>query len=152
MSDARPFLSTEAARAAVVRELDVIDAALDRLRATSTDMVGNAFRVQVVERLETQHRLNRGLSYRLFGEMADPPDGDERPVTSGPGVRLRDVLASPLHLTTSEVRRRFRVAARLTVRRSLIGTPLPPELPALADAVESGAVGEDHIHQVCKAI
>jgi hypothetical protein len=72
----RPFLTAEVARAMVGADLDVIDAALTRLRETSTDMVGNAFRVEVTERLETQLRIAGGLSYRMFAEMADPPDGD----------------------------------------------------------------------------
>jgi hypothetical protein len=39
-------------------DLDVIDAALDRLRARSTDRVGTAFRITVAERLETHNRVN----------------------------------------------------------------------------------------------
>ncbi len=147
----RPFLTAEVARSQVADDLDAIDAALARLRATSTDMVGNAFRVEVADRLETQLRVNRGLSFRVFAEMADPPDGDDRPVTA-PGVKLRDVLAHRLRIVPAEVRRRFKVAARITPRRSLTGAPLPPELPVLADAVEAGDVGEDHIKQVCDAI
>jgi hypothetical protein len=147
----RPFVTAEVARARVGADLDVIDAALTRLRETSTDMVGNAFRVEVTERLETQLRITWGLSYRMFAELADPPDGEDRPVTR-PGVKLRDVLARRLRIVPAEVGRRFKVAARITRRRSLTGTPLPPELPALADAVEAGAVGEGHIKEVCDAL
>ena len=28
----------------------------------------------MAERLETQERINRGLMYRVFGQIADPPD------------------------------------------------------------------------------
>ncbi|MFW3113564.1 hypothetical protein MHAE_07299 [Mycobacterium haemophilum DSM 44634] len=45
------------------------------LRDTSSDVVGNTFRVEVAERLETQDRTNRGLMYQFFAEIADPPDG-----------------------------------------------------------------------------
>jgi hypothetical protein len=147
----RPFLTAEVAHARVAADLDAIDAALARLRGTSTDMVGNAFRVEMVERLETQLRITSGLSYRMFAELADPPDGDDRPVKR-PGVKLRDVLARRLRLVPAEVGRRFKVAARITPRRSLTGAPLPPELPALADAVEAGDIGEDHIKEVCDAL
>ncbi len=44
------------------------------MRGLSSDEVGSEFRVQMAERLETQERTNRGLMYRVFGEMADPPD------------------------------------------------------------------------------
>jgi hypothetical protein len=147
----RPFLTAEVARSRVAADLEAIDTALARLRETSTDMVGNAFRIEVVQRLETQLRINRGLSYRMFAELADPPDGDDRPVTR-PGVKLRDVLARRLRIVPAEVGRRFKVAARITARRSLTGAPLPPELPVLADAVADGAVGEDHIKEVCDAL
>lgn len=142
-------LTPQAVHDAVRTELDVIDAAYARLRAVDTDLAGNAFRIEIAERLETQDRVNRGLSYRMFGEIAAPVDGD----TGSPaGVKVRDVLASRLRLTASEVRRRFRVAARIRPRRSLTGPPIAPELPALAAAVEDGAVGEDHITAICKAL
>ena len=151
VSTAAPFVSPEVARAALVADLDAIDAAIDRIRGVSTDLVGNAFRIDVAHRLETQQRVLRGLSYRTFAEIADPPDGthdDQLPA----GVKVRDLLARRLRITTVEVRRRFRIAARIAPRRSLTGPPLPPELPALANAVSDGVVGEDHVYEVCKAI
>jgi Domain of unknown function (DUF222) len=147
----RSFLTAEVARARVGADLDVIDAALARLRATSTDLVGNAFRIEVAERLESQRRVNCGLSYRMFGQVADPPDGIEDPALPA-GVRVRDVLARRLRIVPAEVRRRFRVAARITARRALTGAPLPPELPVLAQAVEDGEVGDDHLREVCRAL
>jgi hypothetical protein len=147
----RPFLTAEVARTSVAADLAVIDAALTRLRATSTDMVGNVFRIQIADRLETQQRIIRGVSYRMFAELSDPPDGDDRPATA-PGVKLRDVLAHRLRLVPAEVGRRFKLAARISARRTLTGASLPPELPMLADAVEDGAVGEEHIKQICDAI
>lgn len=144
-------MTAEAAHAAVRAELDAIEAAHQRLRATATDLVGNALRIEIAERLEAQHRVNRGLSYRVFGEIAEPVDG---PVDSGlpAGVKIRDVLASRLRLTAADVKRRFRVAARIRPRRALTGPDLDPELPELAAAVEAGQVGEDHIAAVCRAL
>jgi hypothetical protein len=37
------------------------------------------FRAELAERLEFQERTNRGLMYRAFGEMADPPMKREWP-------------------------------------------------------------------------
>ena len=108
--------------------------------------VGNAFRVEFAERLEAQDRLNRGLMYRVFGEIADPPDE----AACVPAVR--GMLWARLRIRPKEVTRRFRLAARLRPRRSLTGAPLAPELPALAAAVAAGTVGEDHIRAVCAAI
>ena len=136
----------EVVRDRVCAELDVIDAAQARLRELSTDLVGNAFRIEMAGRLETQERVTRGLSYRVFGEIADPPDGPDDPGLPA-GVKVIDLLRSRLTLTAGEVRRRMKVAARITPRRSMTGPPRPPELPALAAAVEAGAVGEDHMRR-----
>ncbi len=121
-------LTAEAVHAVVRAELDSVDAAYERLRATCTDLAGNAFRIEVAERLETQLRTNRGLSYRMFGEIAAPVDGADDPRLPA-GVKVRDVLASRLRLTAGEVRRRFRVAARIRPRRSLTGPPVCARAP-----------------------
>jgi hypothetical protein len=140
------FVSAAAAEERISAALDAIDAAHDVLRDTSSDLVGNDFRVKVAERLENQDRVNRGLMYRFFGEIAEPPDG------AGFLSAVRDMLWARLRITPKEITRRFRLAARIRPRRSLTGPPLPPELPELADAVQAGAVGEDHIRAVCRAV
>ena len=72
-------LPPDIVRHRVCADLAVIDAAHARLRGLSTDLVGNAFRIEVAGRLETQERVTRGLSYRVCGEIADPPDGPDDP-------------------------------------------------------------------------
>ncbi|HEY1441659.1 MAG TPA: DUF222 domain-containing protein, partial [Mycobacterium sp.] len=139
-------ISAEQARERISAALDAIDAAHLVLRDTPSDVVGNNFRVDVAEWLETQDRTNRGLMYRFFGEIADPPDG--------PGFIpvVRDMLWARLRITPQEITRRFKLAARIRPGRSLTGPPVPPELPELADAVQAGTVGEDHIRAVCRAV
>ncbi len=132
-------------------DLEQIEAAYARLRAMCTDLAGNAFRIELAERLETLDRVNRGLSYRVFGEIADPADGPDDPALSA-GASTRHLLSSRLRITPAEVRRRFRAAIRIRPRRSMTGPALPPELPELAAAVEAGAVGDDHIAAVCHAL
>jgi hypothetical protein len=104
------------------------------------------FRVDVAARLESQERANRGLMYRIFAEIADPPDG------SGSTAQTRSMPWARLRITPNEITRRFKLAVRIRPRRSLTGPPLPPELPELAAAVEAGVVGDDHIRSVCRAI
>lgn len=140
------FLSSEQARQRIGAALDAIDAAHDVLRRTSSDLVGTGFRIDVAERLETQDRTNRGLMYRFFGEIADPPD------EAGSLPVAHSMLWARLRVSPGELRRRFALAARIRPRRSLTGPPLDPELPALAAAVAAGAVGEDHIRAVCSAV
>jgi hypothetical protein len=139
-------LSAVAAREQICAALDAIDAAQEVLRETSSDLVGNDFRVEVADRLETQERVNRGLMYRVFGELADPPDGQ------GSIAAVRDALWKRLRITPGEITRRCRLAARIRHRRSLSGAEIPPELPALAQAVQAGALGDDHIRAICHAV
>jgi hypothetical protein len=141
-----PAISADEARERIRSALDAIDAARDLLRHTPSDLAGNRFRVEVAERLETQERTNRGLMYRIFGELADPPD------EAGSTTQVRSMLWERLRITPGEITRRFRQAARIRPRRSLTGPPLPAELPELAAAVEGGVVGDDHIRSVCRAI
>lgn len=139
-------VGAEEARERIGAALAAIGAAHDTLRETSSDVVGNDFRVEVAERLETQEQVNRGLMYRFFGEIAEPPDGTE----SIPSVR--GMLCARLRITPQEIVRRFKLVARIRPRRSLTGPPVGPELAELAAAVEAGAVGEDHIRAVCHAV
>jgi hypothetical protein len=141
-----PAISADEARERITSALDAIDAAHDLLRETSSGLVGNAFRVDVAERLETQERANRGLMYRIFAEIADPPD------ETGSIAQMRSTLWKRLRITPQEITRRFKLAVRIRPRRSLTGPPLPPELPALAHAVEAGAIGDDHIRAICRAV
>jgi hypothetical protein len=145
------ILPAEVVRARIRADLDLVDRAHARLRSTCTDLVGNAFRIEVAERLEAQQRTNRGLSYRMFGEIADPADGPDDPALPAE-VKVRDLLWARLRITRGEIRRRFCVAARIRPRRTLTGPTLPPELPALGAAVEAGDVGEDHIAAVTRAL
>ena len=134
------------AREQILAALDAIDAAHNAVRETSSDLVGNTFRVEVAERLETQERANRGLMYRIFAEIADPPD------ETGSIAQMRSLLWQRLRIPPNELTRRFKLAVRIRPRRSLTGPPLPPGLPTLADAVAAGAVGDDHIRAICRAI
>ncbi len=68
------FVTAEAARERFRELADQVDAAYAEMRALSSDGVGSEFRVELGERLETQERTNRALMYRVFGEIADPPD------------------------------------------------------------------------------
>ncbi len=140
------FTTGEAARARFRELADQVDAAQALMRELSSDEVGNAFRVELAERLETQERANRGLTYRMFGQIADPPD------ETATVPALVNSLAARLRIPPNEVKRRMKVAARLRPRRQVTGPPLPPELPLVAQAVAAGAIGEDHLRVIGRAI
>jgi hypothetical protein len=140
------FMTGEAARERFRALADQVDAAYAEMRELSSDEVGNEFRVELAERLETQERTNRGLMYRMFGEIADPPDE----VAYVPAVA--DNLWARLRIPPREIKRRMKLAGRIRPRRQLTGPPLAPELPVVAAAVEAGAIGEDHLRAICRAI
>ncbi|MCV7229750.1 HNH endonuclease signature motif containing protein [Mycolicibacterium komossense] len=134
------------AEARVMAALEAVDAAYSVLADTCTDGVGPAFRMAVAVRLEAAARHHMGLSYRVAGEICDPPDGPAKR-----GVKAR--LARELRVNRSEVDRRAKLAARVRGRRVGLGSDaLPPELPRLAKALREGLVGEAHIVEVCKAL
>ena len=116
-----------------------------------SDSVGNAFRVEIAEELERQHRVNRGQMYRIFAEILEPPDGPEDPDLPA-GTVISKLLWQRLRITTAEVDAAWSIAARIRPRRALTGPQLEPELPSLAAAVEEGEVGDDHIAAVCRAL
>jgi hypothetical protein len=96
-----PAISADEARERINAALDAIDAAHDLLRETPSGLIGNRFRVDVAERLETQERVNRGLMYRVFAEIADPPD------EAGSIAQMRSMLWRRLRVTPGELTRRF---------------------------------------------
>jgi hypothetical protein len=140
------FVTAEAAQQRF-RELSAqVDAAYAEMRELSSDEVGTAFRTELAEWLETQERTNRGLMCRMFAEIADPPD------EAAMAPLLVNSLAGRLRIAPREVKGRMKLAARIRPRRQLTGPPLEPELPLLAAAVEAGAIGEDHLRVISRAI
>src|SRR6267142_1686378 len=107
------FVTAEAARERFRALADQVDAAYDEMRALSSAVVGNEFRTEMAERLETQERTNRGLMYRAFGEMADPPD------EAAMAPVLVNSLAARLRIPPREVKRGMKTAARIWPRRQL---------------------------------
>ena len=125
------FVTAEAARERFRALVDQVDAAYAEMRELSSDQVGTTFRTELAERLETQERTNRGLMYRMFGQIADPPD------EAGMAPVLVNSLAARLRIAPKEINRRMKVAGRIRPRRQLAGPPLAPELPHVAAAVEA---------------
>jgi hypothetical protein len=140
------FITGQAAREQIAALLDRIDAAYAELREVSSAEVGSVFRVQMAERLENQERTNRGLMYRVFGEIADPPD------EAGYVATTRDALWARLRIPPNEIKHRMKVAARIRPRRQLSGPPSEPDLPAVASAVKAGAIGQDHLKAIVSAM
>lgn len=140
------FVAGEVARERFGVLLDQVDVAYAQMRELSSDEVGNAFRVQMAERIEGQERTNRGLMYRVFAEIVDPPD------EVAMAAAALDQLWARLRIAPKEIKRRMKLARRIRPRRRLTGPPaLAPELVEVAAAVAAGAIGEDHLRIICYA-
>ena len=140
------LVTAEAARERFRALADAVDAAYVEMRGLSSAEVGNEFRVEMAERFEVQERTNRGLMYRFFGQIADPPDE----TAMVPTVVNR--LAARLRIPPAEVKRRMKTSARVLPRRALSGPPMAPELAQVAEALEAGVIGEDHLRVIRRAI
>ncbi|OBI71493.1 13E12 repeat family protein [Mycobacterium sp. E740] len=140
------FVTGQVARERIGVLLDRVDDAYAELRQLSSDEVGTGFRLAMAERFEHQQRTNRGLMYRVFGELARPPD------EAGPAPGWTDKIWARVRIAPNEIRRRVKVAELIRPRRSLTGPPLPPELPVLAEAVEQGVIGDDHLRVIEEAL
>jgi hypothetical protein len=140
------FVTGEAARERLRALLDTVDDAYAQMREMSSDEVGTAFRLEIAERLENQQRANRGLMYRIFDQIAHPPD------EAGADPGAVDKLWARLRIAPGEIKRRMKIAERIRPRRSLSGPPLPPELPSVAAAMEAGVLGEDHLGVIVRAM
>ncbi|GJF10926.1 hypothetical protein NGTWS0302_27500 [Mycolicibacterium cyprinidarum] len=140
------FVTGDAVRDRFGALLDQVEAAYREMGELSCDVVGNSFRVEMAERLETQERVNRALMYRVFGQIADPPEE----TAMVPEIPHR--LGARLRIPSREVTRRFKMAARIRPRRQICGPPLAPALPVLAHAVAAGTLGEDHLKVITKVM
>ena len=140
------FITGQAARERLRELCDHVDAAYGEMGELCSDAVGNDFRVEVAERLETQERTNRGLMYRFFGEIADPPD------EPGLVAMLTDRLGARLRLSSNEIKRRMKLGRRIRPKRQISGPPTPPEFAVVAEAVAAGTLGEDHLKVICGAM
>jgi len=128
------LVTAEAARERFRALADAVDAAYVEMRGLSSAEVGNEFRVEMAERFEVQERTNRGLMYRFFGEIADPPD------ETAMVPALVNSVAARLRIAPREVKRRMKTATQLVARRQVSGPPLPPQLPHVADALAAGVI------------
>ena len=125
-------MTGQAARERFRALADQVEFAYAEMRCLSSDEVGNEFRVEMAEHLATQERSNRGLMYRVFGEIADPPD------QTGMVPAVVNSLAGRLRIAPREVKRRMKVAARIRPR-----TERPAAATATAPCGRRGAGRED---------
>lgn len=125
----------------VAAALDALDAAGASVRALNLRALSPAVRLRVLERMETARRQQVATSHDLIAGLAPEDAGD----LGGP---VHKVIGDWLRISYSEACRRIRDARQLTPRLTLTGQPLPPELPATAEAWRGGALDAQHLRVI----
>src|SRR6201985_522146 len=125
-------------REEIVEVLDVLEAGYKRALDLGFDVLTTPERVAVLERLERFRRWQPAIEHALITALS----GGEPAVLGG---RLAPMLANRLRISRAEASRRVHEAADLGERRALNGEPLPPALPATAEAQRSGDLGAGHV-------
>ncbi|MFL6164514.1 MAG: DUF222 domain-containing protein [Jatrophihabitantaceae bacterium] len=112
--------------------------------------LGTATDAQLLaEVVELEAELAR-LRYRQLAVLAEL---NARSVPGTLGFRgLSDLIAAQLRCGRAEARKRAQAVERFGARRSLIGEPLEPMLPATAAAFEAGEVGCEHAAAIAETV
>jgi hypothetical protein len=96
-------------------------------------------RLAVLEKLEGFRRQQPAIEHALINQLAEQADATEL------GGKLAPALANRLRISRADASRRIHEAADLGERRALNGEPLPPVLPATAEAQRNGDLGPGHV-------
>jgi len=126
-------------REEVVEVLDALEADYKRALDQTFDVLTTPERLRVLERWEQMRRWQPAVEHSLINQLAEQADPIEL------GGKLAPALADRLRISRAEASRRIHEAADLGERRALNGEPLPPVLPATAEAQRNGDLGGGHV-------
>src|ERR1700733_5171485 len=126
-------------REEIVEVFDALEAAHKRALDLTFDVLTTPERLRVLERWEQMRRWQPAVEHALINQLAEQADPTEL------GGKLPAALANRLRITRTEASRRIHDAADLGERRALNGEPLPPALPATAEAQRNGELGAGHV-------
>jgi hypothetical protein len=126
-------------REEIVEVLDALEAGYKRALDLKFDVLTTPERLRVLERWEQMRRWQPAVEYALINQLAAQADSTEL------GGKLPAALANRLRISRAEASRRIHQAADLGERQALNGEPLPPVLPATAEAQRNGAIGAGHV-------
>jgi hypothetical protein len=126
-------------REEIVEVLDALEADYKRALGLTFDVLTTPERLRVLQRCEQMRRCQPAVEHPLINQLAEQADPTEL------GGTLAPALANRLRITRAEASRRIHEAADLGPRRALTGEPLPPVLPATAEAQRNGDIGAGHV-------
>ena len=126
-------------REEIVEVLDALEADYKRALDLTFGVLTTPERLRVLERFEGFRRRQPAVEHVLVNQLAAQADASEL------GGKLAPALANRLRISRAEAGRRVHEAADLGERRALNGEPLPPVLPATAQAQRNGDLGPGHV-------
>src|SRR5580693_7903084 len=126
-------------REEIVEVLDALEAGYKRALDLTFDVLTTPERLRVLERWEQLRRWQPAVEHALINQIAAQADPTEL------GGKLAPALANRLRISRAEASRRIHEAADLGERKALNGEPLPPVLPATAEAQRNGDLGPGHV-------
>ena len=126
-------------REEIVEVLDALEAGYKRALDLTFDLLTTPERLRVLERWEQMRRWQPAVEHALISQLAEQADPTEL------GGKLPSALADRLRISRPEASRRIHEAADLGERRALNGEPLPPVLPATAEAQRNAELGAGHV-------
>src|ERR1700748_2037491 len=126
-------------REEIVEVFDALTAGMKRAVDLTFDVLTTPERLSMLANCEEIRRVLSAVEHPLINQLAEQADTTEL------GGKLAPALANRLRISRAEASRRIHEAADLGERRALNGEPLPPALPATAEAQRSGDLGAGHV-------
>jgi hypothetical protein len=126
-------------REEIVEVFDALEAGFKRALDLRCDALTTPERLALLQRCERIRRWLPAVEHPLINQLSTQADGAEL------GGTLAAALANRLRITRAEASRRIHDAADLGERTALNGQPLPPLLPATAQAQRNGDLGAGHV-------
>ena len=126
-------------REEIVEVLDALEADYKRALDLTFDVLTTPERLRVLERWEQMRRWQPAVEHALINQLAAQADATEL------GGKLAPALANRLRISRAEASRRIHEAADLGERQAFNGEPLPPVMPATAEAQRNGDLGAGHV-------
>jgi len=126
-------------REEVVEVFDALEANLKRALDLRFDALTTPERFALLQRSERVRRQLPAVEHPLINQIGEQADATEL------GGTLAAAIANRLRITRAEAARRIGEAADVGERKALNGEPLPPVLPATAEAQRNGTISAGHV-------
>jgi hypothetical protein len=127
--------------------LTLLRAGVDRLLEAPLSQLSSVDVTSLLGSLETERRRLEAVDQRVLGDVAERGIAGEYAQCSP-----TELLVALLRVSPAEAKARVARAGDLGPRRSVVGEPLPPLLPAVAAAMRAGEISGAHANVITKCV